>query len=117
MKCRKCGKEIEDNILICPECGIVQKVEEKGPYHNYGNDAMKRAITKITDNLYDEEYEQMKRKNVNKELLHNRVFLIVNILYIISVPLLIFVLFRKNYLALVFLETCVPFWIRSGIWV
>ena len=113
MKCRKCEKEIEDNILICPECGTVQKVEEKGPYYNYANDSAKRAVTKLTDNLYDEKYEQMKSKNVNKELLHNRVFLIVNIIYIILVPLLIYVIFKKKYLALIFFETCVPFWLIS----
>ena len=113
MICSKCKNEVDDKLLVCPKCGNVLKKEKLGPHHNYGNDAMKRAITKITDKPYDEEYEQSKRKNVSKELLKNRTFLIVNILYIISVPLLIFVLFRKNYLALVFFETCVPFLIIS----
>ena len=113
MKCRKCGKEIEDKSLICPECGTVQKIKKKGPHYNYANDIAKAAVTKITDNLYDEKYEQAKRKNVNKELLKNRAFLIVNILYTILLPLLIYIIFRKISLALILFETCVPFWIIS----
>ena len=113
MECRKCGKEIEDKILICPACGAVQKVEKKGPHYNYANDIAKAAVTKITDNLYDEKYERAKRKNVNKELLKNRAFMIVNILYTILLPLLIYIIFRKIRLALILFEICVPFWIIS----
>jgi hypothetical protein len=115
MKCRECGKEIKDNILICPECGTIQKVEKKGPHYNYANDGIKRTVTKLTDEIYDEEYEQRRKKDVSIDLLKNKVFWIVNIIYIILVPILIYVLLRKYELAMLFAETCVPFWIISVI--
>ena len=27
MFCRNCGKEIDDNAVVCPHCGVIQKEE------------------------------------------------------------------------------------------
>ena len=113
MKCRECGKEIKDNILICPKCGTVQKVEEKGPHYNYGNDIMKKTVVKLTDEVYDEEYEQQKKKNYNKELLKKPLFWLVNIVYIVFVSLSIYLLFKNQSSWLLFLELLLLPWIIS----
>ena len=30
MYCRKCGKEIDDNVLVCPHCGVRTDDSKKG---------------------------------------------------------------------------------------
>ena len=39
MFCKNCGKEIDDNAVVCPHCGVMQKTlaaEEKKPVNGLG---------------------------------------------------------------------------------
>ena len=108
MKCRECGKEIKDNILICPKCGTVQKVEEKGPHYNYGNDTMKKTVVKLTEEVYDEKYEQRKKTDCNKELLKDSLFIFINVIYFILLFSIIYVAFKINSSWLLFFELLLP---------
>lgn len=80
MKCRKCGNDINDNIMICPKCGNVLKQEEKGPHYNYSNDSMKLASAKITEEEIEPEYDLKEKRNNALVLFKSPLFIIINII-------------------------------------
>ena len=50
-KCYNCGKEVDDNVLICPECGraceALHKARAGNPRVEYGNSPLRRLPWRV----------------------------------------------------------------------
>ena len=95
MKCNKCGSEIDDKLLICPECGNILKQEEKGYHHNYATKSLELGAAKLTEEEIDPEYDLNKVKiNSTKKLINNPLLIITNIL-VFTLEFIALILFNR----------------------
>ena len=93
MKCSKCGKEVDDKLLICPNCESILHKDKEGYHHNYATKSIELGAAKLTEEVIDPEYDlNVEKRNSISPLFKNSSLMIINIIVLFVLGLGLFLL-------------------------
>ena len=91
MICKKCTKEIADDLKICPLCGGIQEEDHSNDfrYYNHAHDTARAHNLILTQNVIDDYEFSYKQVSNGLDLFKKPLFYILNIVFAIVLPFLL----------------------------